>query len=764
MGSVRFHKDAIHSSEPFGDMMLTTDRPSDVFVARNTIATDASASPHNTGTYGPKETVELLWRHRRILVAIVVMGALLSCAVGLLLTPIYTASSVLVFDRSDNRPYEASADARQLERNKSAMETELDVIRSRVFLGTVVDALNLAEDPFYNTYLDPADSRLAGLLRMLGFSEKEGRVKPQLRKVSSPQAQRDRAISRLLETFTVDRKGDSLAMSVYVKQTNPERAAALADAIAERYVSWTSKLKDVATTRTVGFLDQQASDLVQSIAKKEREIASFASVSDLSFDPKDDLLRARMEQLNEQYTLARVDEAGALAKVNEAKRRRAISGEAGVGEVVTSEHLTNLRTEESKLEQQLAQLSSKFGKGHPDVIDTQAELASNRAMVAEEATRIVSELENTADIASLRVSKFGAELGVLQERAKSRNLAEIKRRELERDLTSEQKRYDAVVQRLGDLNPEILEVKDTAMVASFAEVPTQQSFPQFGFLIAGGTVGSVVLGVVAVIIADLFDGRIYRPETAESLLGRPTLTTIPDYRSARGVKPYNLMLKDPNSAIARAARSLCLAWRSLDRPSGSKVLMVTSVNSGDGKTMCAMALATMAAMNGMRTVIVDCDPHDNGAAAQLQVKSSDMEPRSLPQKAGDRVPVSPNYPYLNVIVSRPSVHDCEQLFASLQNSFDLVIVDTPAFAESQEAIWLSTHVDSIIAVVSSSVTRESDLADLARRLNLSDALLLGSVLNFHGRPREGGGIGSRWYARLGTLITRKRSRGAVAAN
>lgn len=743
--------------------MLTTDRPADVFVARNTIATDVSVNSHNAGAYGPKETVELLWRHRRILAAVVTIGVLLSLAIGLLLTPIYTASSVLVFDRSDNRPYEASADARQLERNKSAMETELDVIRSRVFLGTVVDALNLANDPFYNTYLDPPNSRLVGFLRLLGLNLKEGRIKPQVDNVS-PRAQRDRAISRLMETFTVDRKGDSLAMSVYVKQTNPERAAALADAIAEHYVSWTSKLKDGATKRTVGFLDQQASELVQSIAEKEREIASFASVSDLSFDPKDDLLRARMEQLNEQYTLARVDEAGALAKVNEAKRRRALSGEAGVGEVVTSEHLTNLRTEQAKLEQQLAQLSSKFGKGHPEVIDTQAELASNRTMIADEATRIVRELENAADIASLRVNKFSAELGVLQERAKSRNLAEIKRRELERDLTSEQKRYDAVVQRLGDLNPEILEVKDTAMVASFAEVPTRPSFPQFGFLIAGGTLGSIVLGVIAVIIVDLFDGRIYHPEAAESVLGRPTLTTIPDYRHVRSARPGSLILKDPNSAIARAARSLCLAWRSLDRPSGSKVLMVTSVNSGDGKTMCAVAMASMAAMNGMRTVIVDCDPHGNGAAAQLQVKSSDMEPRASLQKPTDRVPVSPNYPYLNVIVSRPSVHDCEQLFASLQDSFDLIIVDTPAFAESQEAVWLSTYVNSIIAVVSSGVTREQDLADLARRLNITDALLLGSVLNFHGRPREQGVLSSRWHARLSNLMARKRPGDAVATN
>lgn len=714
--------------------MLNSDRPSNIFAAHNA-PVSASVGPHETGGYGPQETLALLWRHRLKLFLIVLIGTLVSTAIGWILTPIYTASSVLVFDRNDNRPYEASVDARQLERNKSAMETELDVIRSRVFLGTVVDALELANDPFYNTYLPPRDTQLGELLQVVGIIEKTDRVRQKARK-ASPQAQRDRAISRLLETFTVDRKGESLAMTVYVNQTDPDRAAALADAIAERYVAWTSKLKDTATRRTVGFLDQQAHDLVESIANKEREIASFASVSDLSFNPKDDLLRTRIEQLNEQYTLARADEAGALAKVNEAQKRREISGNAGVGEMVVSDTLTNLRAEEARLERLLAQLKSKFGRGHPQVVATEAELTSNGTMIAEEANRIVQEFESAAGIATLRVSKFAAEIAVLEERIKSRNLAEIKRRELERDLTSEQKRYDAVAQRLGELNPEILEVKDSAMVASFAEVPTRPSFPKVGFLIAVGVVGSVVLGVLIVIIADVFDSRIYRPEVVEGVLRRPVLTTIPDYRRNRGEELLNLVLRQPGSAIARATRSLCLAWRSLAMPTDSKVLLIASVNSGDGKTTCALAMASMASANGLRTVLVDCDPHENGAAARLQVKSFDFEPWSADQKTTDMVSVSPVYPHLNVVAARPSVHDCGHLFGLLEKSFDLVIVDAPASSETQEALWLSTYVDSVLVIVSSSATRERELASLADRLNLSNALLLGGVLNFHGRPQK----------------------------
>lgn len=727
--------------------MLTTERAMESFMLRGP-AGSTQPSGRSSRTYGPPEIWQLLWRYKRFLALTIIAGTLASMLIAMSITEVYTATSAIVFDRNDTRPYEAVVEAQKQERDKSSMDTELDVIRSRVFVGIVVDALKLTEDSYYNTYLPPAEvesdnwlrSRLNSLMKLV-FGDNDSADKILKARIISPAAQRDRAITTLLNTFAVDRKGDSLAMSIKVEQTNPAQAAVIANGIAEHYVAWTSSLKEVATKDTVKYLRKTADDLAVSIANREREIASFTENSDLTFDPKDDLLRARMEQLNEQFTLARVDEAGAWAKVNEAKERLATAGDDGIGKTFSSDLLTNLRTEEARLQRLLGQLTSKFGKNHPLVVDAGAELESNRKMISDEAERILQELQNNAEVATIRVKKFEHEVALLQKRIQSRNLAEIRRRELERDLLSEQKRYDTIQLRLSALDPEQEEVKATAMVASFAEVPVQPSFPQPAFLIGAGFVGSVILAVVLMLIVDALNDRLHRPEEVADLLNRPNLISLPDYRKGRASlsDPYRTLLRDPDSPYAKAIRSLCLAWRTIDSSRGGKVVMFASTSPGDGKTMLSLSMAAMAKANGLRTLVIDLNPSSKGAA---KISSVTMRSGALDEfmdgktKIGDIIVASPSYPFLDMIVADRAVRDYNHLFGVLRNRYDLIIVDTMATEESDDAIWLSSHVDSIFVVVSADRTRQTQLHEMVQRFNLNHSLLVGGITNFFGRPKK----------------------------
>ena len=720
--------------------MLTTDRASESYFRTTESRGASSGQLRPPRTYGMSDTWDLIRRHWRLLAFLLAVGGATSVIVAASLTPVYTATSAIVFDRNDTRPYEAVVEARQQERDRSTMETELDVIRSRLFMGIVVDALKLTKDPFYNTYLTKAgtvsDKKSRSWLEWM-----KGKVLgsgPAVQLTIPDRAQRDRAISRLLSTFTVDRKGDSLALSIRVDQIKPKRAAVVANAIAEHYVAWTSSLKEVATKKTVKYLRGQADDLAISIANKEREIAVFTTKSDLTFDPKDDLLRARLVQLNEQFTLARVEEASAWAKVNESRQRRAANGEADVGKVFSSDLLTSLRTEGARLQRLHGQLTSKFGSNHPLVMDAEAELASNRSMISDEATRIMQELENVAEIATIRVKKFRDEVSLLQDRIRSRNLAEIRRRELERDLLSEQKRYDTVVLRLGILNPEEEEVKATAMVSSFAEVPVEPSFPQPIFILIAGLVGSALIALIAIIISDALDDRLYKPWEVEEVTHRPNIINIPNFRRSRQTtfELYRTMLRNPDSLFSRAMRTLCLAWRTIDGSPDGKVVMLCSVSPGEGRTTLALSMAITAKANGLRTVVVDLAPSSAsaGAIAGLMHWQERGEVLSIQQDNLDcLIRVSPIRPFLDMIVSTLALRDYERLFTMLRRKYDLVIVDTMATSVSEDAIWLSSHVDSILMVARAGKTRERALLEAVQRLDFNSALLIGSIMNFYGR-------------------------------
>ena len=724
--------------------MHTSERIIDAVALRGQPLTIAPAPSTSGQRYDTYEIGQLLWRFKVFLALFVLLGTLAGAFITFSVTPIYTASSAIVFDRNDTRPYEALAVAQQQQRDKSAMDTELDIIRSRVFVGIVVDNLKLVNDPYYNTYLPPvmqADtwlrSRMSSLRELLAWLS--GRSSDKSRIVSEV-AQRDRAISTLLGTYTVDRTGDSLALTIKVQQPNPARGALIANAIAEQYVAWTSSLKAVATTDTVKFLRRAADELATSIANREREVAAFTENNDLTFDPKDDILRARMEQLNQQFTLARVDEASAWAKVNEIKSKLRASGEAGVGKIFTSELLTNLRTEEGRLQRLLGQLASKYGKNHPLVIDAAAELASNQRMIDDEVDRLALELQNAADVATIRVKNFEHEVALLQERIQRRNLAEIRRREMERDLLSEQKRYDTIVLRLSALDPQQEEIKATATIASFAEVPVSPTFPQPVLLIGIAFIGSVILAAIAMLILNAMDDHLHTPEEVADVLRVPTVVSFPDYRKGWSPlqNPYKALLRDGDSPFARSIRSLYLAWRTIENSAGGKAVMFLSTSPGDGKTLLSLSLAAVAKSYGLRTVVVDLNPSSKGAAKLSGVPqfNSPMELfASGDAEIEDLVVSAPNYPFLDFIISQRTLPQSAQFFDALRQHYDLIVVDAMSAEESDDAVWLSSHVDSAFVIISANRTKRRRLVELTQRLDSSQTLLVGGVVNFFGKPK-----------------------------
>lgn len=706
----------------------------------------APAVSRDTSSYELAAIVDFFRRHAKLILFTALTGTLLAAIITLSLTKMYTASSTLVFDRNDIRPYEAVIELQKQERDKSAMETEMDLIKSREFLGFVVDDLNLMQDPYFNANLSPDIQQDASSFWGWRWSPRKAQAGP--RRVTAGQnvqrpttldpVNRDRVITKLAAAISADRKGESLAMTIYVQHPSALYAAEIANGVAADYVVWSTQMKELAAHATVDTLRTQAKDLVQSIAKKEREIADFTMRSDLTFDPRDDVLRARTEQLNQQFTLARVDEAGAWAKYNEAKNVFSMTGIDSAGRVMTSELLGSLRTEQGRLERGRAQLASKFGKNHPQVVEVDAELASNRQVIEGEINRILQELENDAKVATVRVQKFQEEVGRLQKQMQDRNLDEIRRREFERDLLTEQKRYDAVVLRLGTLDPDKDEIKATARIASFAEVPIDPSFPQPGLLIPIGGLASLLLGLVGAMAVEAADGRVRTARTLEAIVNQPTYLSIPDLTAT--LKPdqtlYRSILADPRSPFARSMRSLCLGWKSQD---ASKVVMFCSPSANEGKTTCAVGMATVAALNGLRSVILDMDPGPTGATTMIGAPQRPFNLDLVADGATDLTSISaqaPDFPFVHVLTSRLTLQDQERIFGELRRHFDLIVVDTPAADNDDDAIWLASHVDAVFVVAAAERTYEKNLLDLVERLTTSRARIIGSILNFAGIYRQ----------------------------
>jgi len=699
---------------------------------------------------GLRETYSLLRRHKYFIILFVLVCSLL---LGLAISSMrnsYTATAALVLERNDTPILEAVTELQGEVRDRSAMETEMDIITSRIFAGRVVDAMNLVEHPWFNTYLATVNEPpglFARLRAALGLGGSGGGKLPPL------SVQRDRAISMLLSRMSVTRTGESLAVSVHVRSPDPELSATIANTVANTYVEWSSGLKKEAMTDAVNFLRERAAQVAARIAQNERKITEFSRANELASDARDDILRQRIDGMNTQLTAARVELAGIRARRDQG--RVVLEGGQDLdGTTLTSPLLASLRDNKATLMRERAQFAANLGANHPQVVKADAELASVEGMIDKEIHHIVEEMGGEESITADRVQQLEAQIGELRTTLRERSLAEIRLRELERDLLADQKLHDLVVGRLGSIDPYAEIAKPSARVVSIAAVPTEPSFPQRSRIFAGGVIGAIVLAVVLAIMAEAIDTRIRSGQRIQQVAGIPNLANLPArVRRWFATRPSSLaqLVESPRSLHTEALRALYLACR-VRLPIVKPTLLIASTLPKEGAAEVSLGFAYSAAHDGVSTVLVDFDPQ----SAELSGIPAAPEGYELHDvlagdcRLVDAVRPVPGVPGLDLLAAFQVPHsshgelgirsdDMLRVIEDLRNSYDLIVIHSAPVLILEDANWLLPFVDAVLLVVRFGRTNEQELMNAVSRLQLNHAPLIGTVLNgveVHAQPGQ----------------------------
>ena len=704
-----------------------------------------------TRVIGIREMAALISRRRYFIALFVLVTSIVLSIEVLSLRDTYVGAAALVLERSDAQKLEAITQLDAEERDRSAIETEMDIISSRVFAGRVVDAMNLVEHPGFNTYLvadsdDDSPNTFAGYIfdvlktairAPFGIGRADGP-----RKLPSKSAQRDRAITSLLAGLSVTRNGESLAVTVRVSNPDAELSATLANTVANVYVDWSREIKKQAMSDAVSFLRERANQVASRIAENEREITSFSSLNQLASNERDDLVRRRIDEMNTQLTTARVELGGIRASREQGRRVIAGAGDLE-GTALESPLLTNLRGEQSLLVRQRAQYASNFAAGHPQIVETDAQLASVAAMIDAEMRRIIDDLSGKEKVIVDRVQQLESQISELQTTLRQRSLAEIRLRELERDLLADQKLHDLVVARLGGLDPFAAVAKPSARVVSVAEIPTQPSFPQRKRILAGGIAGATILAIILAVMLEATDIRIRSGQRIAQVVELRNLANIPKAQHPLFKRPAHVLrrlIERPHSTDAEAYRSLFLACRT--QLSGTKaVILVSAPLPGNGTTSVALGLAFSAASDGVKTLYIELAPQSlrSAMAGFEEPEHSADAATDAHGAATSTIRSVPGLDRLDILV--PAGADGRQakpwtdsgsvqlLLAKLSASYDMIIIDTAPVLIVEDANWLSPFVDAVLLVVRFGRTSERELISAVARLNMNRAPLIGTVLN-----------------------------------
>lgn len=271
---------------------------------------------------------------------------------------LYEARTKILLQPQNTRLLETLPDEVETSFNDEDIVTELEIINSRFLAERVVDNLNLTADPAYNTYLaspaedpagEPAGSWTDSLFGWLGSEpdpevettgeaaeETDGGAAKGTRINSdeteqpvappSMEEQRQAATTKLMSAVSIGRHGRSLAITIIVTDTDPERAAAIANSIAVEYLELSVEQPRESTEKAIAFLTQRSDQLGLEVAKLEREIANHQIQFRLSDPQYAGFLRAEIEQLKVQLQIAQnaggASEASNTAAIEEELRNK----------------------------------------------------------------------------------------------------------------------------------------------------------------------------------------------------------------------------------------------------------------------------------------------------------------------------------------------------------------------------------------------------------------------------------------------------------
>jgi len=262
-------------------------------------------------------------------------------------------------------------------------------------------------------------------------------------------------------------------------------------------------------------------------------------------------------------------------------------------------------------------------------------------------------------------------------------------------------------------------------------------------LLVGAGLGTLA-GLGTILLLAVIDDRLHSPqELREALVSRDILLLgqLPIVRNLEG-EEIEPILADANANYLPYYERLRSTLRLVGGGETVKVVVVTSITGGEGKTATAYNLAIAAALAGRRTLLVEGDLRSLSKAEEIGVTpdpNSFREPLLYYGAKSKSIRLAPNIENLSILPSpgpqkqAAAIIESSELQLILKDSrgrFDLVIVDTPSLSSCNDALLLEELADGIILVTRQAITRSSLLSEATDQLTEAEVKILGAVINY----------------------------------
>ncbi len=575
--------------------------------------------------------------------------------------------------------------------------------------------------------------------------------------------------------------------SISVTGMDPAFCADYANAIAESYVEYKSEERSGSSQNTVVNLSQQATRLLEEIAKMEGDLLAFVRENSVvGIRERGNVAANLLAQLSKQSAeyrtqrmlleaqqplLAQASDEVVLATLEYGLPASAVSpqmaakdGEppADGGEkliehgAVVPGNWDALKRENAMLEAQLISYRKKYKDAHPLIQETLQKLLANEESVKVEIQFALKQYYSQLEALGIKEKAAARVEQAWEERA-----LEIDRKQkefdgLQRNLERLQRLYDLIFNRLQEVDIAAGIQLESVQILERAIAPGGPLKPRnLQSLFLAALIGLGV-GLGLIFTLEFIDDSIRYPEDVSRSLGTPCLGLVPTaHWKQEDDAAYWIGRVDASSGFAEAYRNIRSAL--LLNPSGRpfKILAVTSSVPKEGKTTTCANLATSFAQTGYKVLLVDVDLHRGGIHRVFGLQAGrGLTDLLLGRLAIDDVVQHTSVPGLDMIGTgafpdNPAElvlrKEMKQFLAEASARYDLVILDAPPVLVVSESTVIAAQADGTLMVVWSGRTSRKLVHVSVRQLLSRGATLLGCVLNNLDLTRMGSYGASGYY-------------------
>ena len=667
---------------------------------------DARA-PTQGGMSGIRDALRFIKQHKVATLAPMVLFAGIAWTYASTRVPSFAATSALTLNVGKIKIVDYEVVSR-LPLETSTLRSEIDVIRSRSLNEEVALKLGLLSDPAVarevHAWLRPWHVAARTALEELRpfFPGIVGTVFPPLPDNDVPIVTPSQITDWLIGNLSASNDARSLTVFVSFSSESPERAAQIANAIAQTYLDDQALVKTRATMMASDWLGQRVQKIRADLEKSEAAVDEYRRKAGLLPVKGATIPAERLGDLNAQLSNARLERMRAEVKLQNARD----SGPESLPDVLVSPMIQTLRKELVEVNSQIAMESpySTFYK----LKSLQDRVGVMRKQMNQEINRILAGLASEVEVARKREAQLAQSFQEIESQLGDSAHSGLRLVQLQREADANRSIYETFLSRYKQaMEQESLAMPDARLI-SRAVPPEDPVYPNKLRFLLIGIVGGIAVGGGLAFLRQGFDRRVRQASDIESVTGVPVFGFLPKVSRWRGLPPQDYPVTDPHSRFCTALVRIHAALGPHRLANRKQVILVTSAQPGDGKTSFCTGLARSLAKNRMRVLVIDADPYRSQVAVAFGA-STDRPVGPIPDELGRLADLvradSKSSAHFMPAPSRDDLQfllhsgGFETLIEEARKSYDAIIVDTPPVMTSADAALIGKFADTRLLLV-----------------------------------------------------------------